>query len=190
MSVKNPLPLNDNPFGNDFISTEIRGLVETKERLEKWAENIHGKPMLDTMHRATLLVTRSAKINLSKPTVGVKFPTVNSGQLRNSITPEVKLSRGNVLQGVVGSNLKQAPFMEFGTGIPAGRPRTTPPIRVLKVWVDQKNRGGKNLNAYVVQRAIYKRGGLMPRKYLQRAFDDNVKEIQEMFEGTVKAIIK
>lgn len=171
------------------ISTEVQGLNELKQKIEQVAEDIHGKPMVDTMRRATLLVTRSAKINLSKPTVGVKFPTVNSGQLRNSITPEVKLARGNVLQGVVGSNLKQAPFMEFGTGIPAGRPRIAPPIRVLKVWVNQKNRGGKNLNAYVVQRAIYKRGGLMPRKYLQRAFDDNQKEIKEMFEGTVKIIV-
>ena len=171
------------------ISTEVQGLNELNQKIEQIAEDIHGKPMVDTMRKTTAIVTRSAKINLSKPTMGVKFPTVNSGQLRNSITPEVRLGRGNVLQGVVGSNLKHAPYMEFGTGIPAGRPRTTPPIRVLKVWVNQKNRGGKNINAYVVQRAIWKRGGLMPRRYLQRAFEDNQKDIQEMFEGTVKVIV-
>lgn len=171
------------------ISTEVKGLEETKRKLEQMAEDVHGKPMVDAMRQATLIVTRSAKQNLSRPTEGVKFPTVNSGQLRNSITPEVRLFRGNVLRGVVGSNLLHAPYMEFGTGIPAGRPRHVPPLRVLEVWVNQKNRGGKKLNAYVVQRAIAKRGGLIPRKYLQRAIDDNTPKIKELFEGTVKMIV-
>lgn len=169
-------------------SIEIKGLEETKRKLEQVADDIHGKPMVDTMKKSTALVTRDSKKNLSKPTIGVKFPTVNSGQLRNSITPEV-YTTGKILKGVVGSNLLHAPFMELGTGIPAGRPRHVPPLRVLQVWVNQKNRGGKTLNAYVIQQAIARRGGLVPRRYLQRAFEDNQKEIQDMFGKTVKTIV-
>lgn len=169
------------------ISVEVRGLVETQRKLEQVAEDVHGKPMVDAMRKATLIVTRDAKLNLSKPTTGVKFPTINSGQLRNSITPEIR-NKHNILQGVVGSNLKHAPYMEFGTGIPAGRPRHIPPLAAIQKWVSQKNRGGKTLNAYVIQQAIAKRGGLVPRRYLQRAFDDNKKKIQDLFDDTVKKI--
>ena len=170
------------------ISTEVKGLNELKQKMEQVAEDIHGKPMVNSMRKATLLVTRSAKLNLSKPTTGVKYPTVNSGQLRNSITPEIYTQR-NILRGVVGSNLVHAPYMEFGTGTFAGKGRHVPPIYVLEKWVKQKNRGGKKLNAYVVQQAIARRGGLVPRRYLQRAVEDNTNQIQEMFENTVKIIV-
>lgn len=174
-----------------FISTEIKGALELKNKLEQVAEDLHGKPMVNTMRKATLMIARDAKINLSRSTTGVRYPTVNSGQLRNSITPEVKTTRGiiPVLQGVVGSNLKHAPYMEMGTGIPAGRARHVPPIWALKKWIEQKNRGGKKLNPYTVQRAIAKRGGLMPRKYLQRAFDKNKSDIEDMFGKTVSSIV-
>jgi phage gpG-like protein len=173
---------------NNNVSVEVRGLEETKRKLEQVAEDIHGKPMVDAMKKSTAIVTRDAKKNLSKPTIGVKFATVNSGQLRNSITPEV-YTQNRVLKGVVGSNLKHAPFMELGTGIPAGRPKHVPPLRVLQVWVSQKNRGGKSLNAYVIQQAIARKGGLTPRRYLQRAFEDNQKEINDLFGKTVNAIV-
>lgn len=170
------------------ISVEVRGLAEAKAKLEQVAEDIHGKPMVNTMKKATAMITRSAKQNLSKPTIGVKYPTVNSGQLRNSITPEV-YSQHNILKGVVGSNVKRAPYMETGTGRFVGRPTHVPPIRVLKVWAEQKKRGGKSINPYVVQLAIKRKGGLHPRKYLQRAFEDNQKEIQDMFGKTVSGIV-
>lgn len=170
------------------ISIEIKGLIEAKAKLEQVAKDIHGKELFNTMTDATLIVTRAAKLNLSKPTEGVKYPTVNSGQLRNSITPEV-YDKSGVLTGVVGSNLKHAPFMELGTGVFVGKARHAPPLEVLKKWVAQKNRGGKALNAYMVQRAIYKRGGLRPRKYLQRAVDDNRAEIEGLFEKKIKIIV-
>lgn len=188
MAKTSPILSSPPPKGSSLLSTEIKGANELKQKLEQVARDVHGVPMFNTMRKATLMVTRSAKINLSTPTTGVKFPTVNSGQLRNSITPEV-YTKNNILRGVVGSNLKQAPFMELGTGIPAGRPKHVPPIAVLERWVSQKNRGGKKLNAYLVQRAIAKRGGLMPRKYLQRAFNDNKSEIEDMFGKTVKGIV-
>lgn len=174
-------------MAND-ISIEVKGAKEAQEKLEQVAKDIHGKELFNTMTDATLIVTRAAKLNLSKPTEGVKYPTVNSGQLRNSITPQV-YDKSNVLTGVVGSNLKHAPFMELGTGKFVGKARHTPPIEVLKRWVQQKNRGGKQLNAYMVQRAIAKRGGLRPRKYLQRAAEDNQDEIQRLFEKKIKIIV-
>lgn len=175
-------------MANQILSTEVKGANELKQKLEQVARDVHGVPMFNTMRRATLMVTRDSKLNLSKPTTGVKFPTVNSGQLRNSITPEV-YSKNNILRGVVGSNLKHAPYMELGTGIPAGRPKHVPPYKVIQKWTEQKNRGGKKLNAYLIWKAIAKRGGLMPRKYLQRAFESNQREIQEMFGKTVSGIV-
>lgn len=167
---------------------EVKGLVEAKRKLEQVAEDIHGKPMVNTMKQATLIVTRAAKINLSKPTQGVKYPTVNSGRLRNSITPEILDKRG-ILTGIVGTNVKYAPYMEFGTGVFAGKSRHRPPIKALKTWTEQKNRGGKSLNPYAIQLAIYRRGGLVPRKFLQRAVQDSTPEIENLFEKTIKIIV-
>lgn len=168
---------------------EIRGLEETKRKLEQVAGDIHGKPMVNAMKKSVLLIERSAKINLSKPTEGVQYPTVNFGRLRNSITGEV-YSKRDTLYGVTGTNVKHAPYMELGTGIPAGRPRTAPPYRVIKQWAEQKSRGGKKVNAYLAWRAIKKRGGLKPRKYLQRAFDQNKREIEELLDKTVSAVVR
>src|SRR5690606_19451646 len=108
--------------------TEIKGLEETKRKLEQVAQDVHGKPMVATFRQATLLLATDAK----------RFSPVDTGRLRSSITPEVfsksnPLS-GNILTGVVGTNVKYAPYMEFGAGVFAGKRPHRPRAVYLEQW--------------------------------------------------------
>lgn len=163
--------------------TQIRGLAETKQKLEQTARDLHGKPMVDTFQRATLMLVRDAKI---------KSP-VDTGRLRSSITGEVFTERkftGNILKGVAGTNVKYAPYMEFGTGIFTngeklhGAPHRPSP-KYLREWARRHK-----TNEYVVARAIALRGGLKPRKYFQYAADKNRDQIRKMIEDTVTGIVR
>jgi len=87
-----------------MIDVEIKGLKETQARMEKVVRDLQGEPFLMGMRKALLLVQRSAKL---------KAP-VDTGRLRASITPEVR-QQGTETLGVVGSNVKYAPFQELGT---------------------------------------------------------------------------
>lgn len=156
------------------IKTEIEGLEQTKRKLEQVAEDIHGKEMVDTFKEVTAIVTRSAKINAP----------VDRGQLRSSITPEV-YSRGMQLVGVVGSNKHYAPYMELGTGVFAGKRRHRVPAKYLTVWAKRHN-----TNAHDVSYAIFKRGGLEPRHYLQKAFRTNEEEIRRKISRKVRFIVE
>jgi HK97 gp10 family phage protein len=93
------------------IRVEVRGLKEVQQKMEQLAKDVCGTPMRDAMRTATLLVERSAKINAP----------VDTGRLRASITPEVRMTTVTV-QGIVGSNVVYAPFQEFkGRDKPQGR---------------------------------------------------------------------
>ena len=87
-----------------MLDLEIRGLIELQEKADQVIEDLHGKPMLDGMRKATLLVSKDAKI----------LAPVDTGLLRSSITPEVRQDGWTVL-GVVGSNVFYAPYQETGT---------------------------------------------------------------------------
>lgn len=163
--------------------TEIRGLQETKNKLEQTARDIHGKPMVATFQKAVLLLTRDAKI---------KSP-VDTGRLRSSITGEVFTRSalfGHTLTGIAGTNVKYAPYMEFGTGTFTdgeklhGRPHKVPP-KYLKEWARRHK-----ANEYVISRAIFIRGGLKPRKFFQYAADQNRDKIKKMIEDTVSGIVR
>ena len=84
------------------IKLEIKGRRELQRKAEQVMRDLHGEPMLKAMRDATLLVTRDGKKNAP----------VDTGRLRASITPEVR-SQGEDMLGVVGSNVKYAPFVEF-----------------------------------------------------------------------------
>lgn len=156
------------------LDIDVRGLEEAKRKLEQVAEDIHGRPMVNAMRQATALVTRDAK----------RFAPVDTGALRSSITPEVR-DNNRTLQGVVGSNKAYAPYMELGTGTPAGRPPHRPPVTALREW---SRRHG--ISAYLVARAIARRGGLEPRRFLQRAVEQNRERIIDLFNGTVRRIVE
>ena len=157
------------------VSVDARGLIEARRDMERIAADLHGRPMLDAMHRATFIVEADAK----------RLAPVDTGRLRASIASEVR-TEGKDVKGVVGSALAYAPHMELGTGTFVGRPRHFPPPRALEVWA---RRHGLP-NGFVAARAIYRAGGLRPRRFLQRAFEQNQARIVRILGDGVKGIIE
>ena len=82
---------------------------------------------------------------------------VDTGRLRASITHEVDQAHEVPEQAIVGTNVEYAPFQEYGTGIFAdGDP------------------------AFKSSRVIM--GGIMPRRFMRNALDDNAGYIQEQVD--------
>jgi phage gpG-like protein len=147
-------------------SLEIRGLVETQRKLEQTVADLQGEELLSGMRRATLLVQRDAK----------RLSPVDTGRLRASIVPEIR-QRGNTIQGVVGSNVIYAAAAELGS-----RPHY-PPISALQTWASRHG-----MNAYVLQRAIGRRG-TKAHRFFQQSFAQNRDRIVELIGDSVARII-
>jgi len=150
----------------DAIDVEIRGLEETQKKAEQLVREIFGPPMLDAMRDATLYVVGDAK----------KLAPVDTGRLRASITPAIRSSAEGI-QGVIGSNVHYAPYMELGT-----RPHW-PPLGALETWA--KRHG---TTAFQVARAIATRG-TKARRFLQGAVEQNAPKIYRRIEIAVRQII-
>ena len=148
------------------LSAQIRGLVEAQAKLDQTGRDLRGEEMQQNYRTAAMLVSTDAKI----------LAPVDRGGLRASITPTVRVD-GNVIMGVVGSNLDYAPYMETGT-----RPHW-PPLSALAVWARRHG-----TTAFVVARAISRRG-VRGRHYLQGAFEKNKSEIMRILERGVKGIV-
>lgn len=148
------------------VDMDVRGLIETQEKMEQVIKGLNGAPILRAYQRATLLVQRTAK----------QLAPVDTGQLRASITPDVRQS-WNRVQGVVGTNVVHGPFMELGT-----RPHW-PPLAALATWARRHG-----TTAFVVARAIARKG-LKARRYLQRAVEQNATAIQNIIGDGVAKIL-
>lgn len=142
------------------------------------------------------------KLNLERPAVQVleKYLTaaavtvagearrrapVDTSRLRTSINHKVE-TQGNTVTASIGTNVTYAPYMEFGTGLVHDHPswprkRHVVPAQALAAWAMRKGRGGKDFDAFTIARAISRRGGLMPRRYLRGAL--------EAYEGAIRANI-
>jgi len=158
------------------ISAEIKGLKETQRNLETAVKDLRGTPMVNAMRDSTLLVDRDAKKNL----IGYQSPTVggvDTGRLRASITPQVTVE-GETVRGVVGSNVKYAPYVEFDTS------PHWPPLAALEVWARRHH-----TSAFIVARAISRRG-TYGKHFLQNAFDANKDKIEKRIGQAVEAIVK
>jgi phage gpG-like protein len=156
------------------IKGQAKGLVQTKRNMEKTVAGLHGPDFLKAMQEVTLTVANDAK----------RLAPVDTGRLRASITPEVR-QVANFTQGVVGSNVVYAPYMELGTGTFVGRPRYFPPPSALDTWA---RRHGMS-SGFAVAMAIWKRGGTRPRRFLQGAFDRNRKYIVQRIGQAVARIV-
>lgn len=173
------------------ISAEVKGLKEVQAKMEQIVRDLSGKPMVNAMRDATLVVERSAKQN----------SPVDTGRLRASIVPEV-IGRDKEVQGIVGSNVKYAPFMELGT-----RPHW-PPLESIIAWVHRKQmtgtysikthrrmgskttqEGQDRATAFLIARAISRRGTKALR-YLGRAIDDNREKIHDILSRAVETIVR
>jgi len=84
-------------------SIELQGM----QALQRWAETrvraLQGNRVLAAMRNSVLMVERQAKIN----------SPVDTGRLRASITPDVGIGEGNAVEGIVGTNVEYAPWVEF-----------------------------------------------------------------------------
>jgi len=142
--------------------------------MEEIAAQLHGRGMVNAMKKAAGLVLRESRKNAP----------VNRGLLRSSLAMEVRATAREV-QGVVGSPVKYAPHMEYGT-----KP-FTPPLQPLVRWVELKfGKRGQDaiLVAKGVQRKIARRG-LKPRRYLRSAVEDNKSKLIDILEQGVKDIV-
>lgn len=153
---------------------EVRGLVEAQKKMKQVVRDVHGGRLSSAMDTATQMVTRDAKL----------LAPVDTNRLRSSITPEVRTD-GNTLEGVVGSNVLYAAAMELGTGTPAGHSPHYPPPAALDLWA---RRHGFS-SGFMVARAIWRRGGLKGRQFLQKGFDQNKAAIQKLLEDAVKKAV-
>ncbi len=120
------------------------------------------------MSEATILVANQAKANAP----------VDTGRLRASIHNKVEDVSNGVI-GRIGPNVSYGAYMEFGTGTqsdgPGGRRgRHFPPSGALNVWAGRHGFGPGA--GYLVARAIGRRGGLKPRRYLRRALQGKLRQ--------------
>jgi len=88
----------------DVNESAVKDIKEAQRDIERKLKEMTGGPVVQTMRNATLMILRDAKI----------FAPVDTGRLRASITPSVE-STEDAIKGVVGSNVKYAPYQETGT---------------------------------------------------------------------------
>ena len=148
------------------VDVEVKGLIELQKKMDQMVKDVHGEPILNAMRDSTLQLQRDARI----------FAPVNIGRLQSSIVPAIRATPDTV-EGVVGTDVDYAPYMEFGT-----RPHF-PPIAALQVWADRHG-----VSAFLVARAIARRG-LAPRRYMQRSFEKNKSAIERRFERAIAEIV-
>lgn len=128
------------------------------------------KPLRNFFERGTIDLQNRAR----------QHAPVNDGQLRGAIAHEVDPASppawgaAGVLNALPGSPLlAKAAAMEFGTGLlgegPGGKKkRHFPPPAALEGWA--KKHGFRS--GWAVAFAIWKKGGLKPRRYMRRAKEE------------------
>lgn len=157
------------------IRVSVRKQAQVQRKLDQVVNDLHGREFQAGMRQATLIVQRDARLNAP----------VDTGRLRSSISTSLNQT-GNTIEGVVGSNVDYAPYMELGTGRFVGNSPYFPPPRALAVWA---RRHGMP-SGWVVAYAIYKAGGTRGRFYLQDAFDKNEETIKQLLGRSVNKIVR
>lgn len=159
-----------------MIRVVAQGLLEAKRSAQRTAANLSGEPMVAAMRRAVAVVIADSK---------VRSP-VDAGRLRGSITGDVRQTMTGI-SGIVGSNVVQSAPMEMGTGTFAGQRPHFPPPRSLTVWARRHGMAGKE---FLIARAIFRRGGLEPRKYMRSAIDNKRQTVIRILEEGVQNSIE
>jgi len=142
----------------DNISFKIEGLDALIKRLGKLAPEIAKEVAME--------VNASALAIQSKARRDVK---VDNGILRNSIQLK-EINTGDKIMYTVGSRLKYAPYVEFGTGgtvsVPAG---------YEDFAIQFKGKGIKKIN-------------LRPRPYLIPAFESEIPVLRKNIQNVIKNV--
>lgn len=155
------------PGGGPSIT--VSGVAGVKSTLSTVGAGLTGHPMKRVMDEIVAIVTRDARLGAP----------VDTGMLKNSITgySEAYGTGDKHIQGVVGSNLSYAPYMELGA-----KPHW-PPLSALQVWARRHG-----IPAYVVAKKIAMKG-IKPRYYLKKAHDKNESYIKQRIADGVKGLI-
>lgn len=159
-----------------MIQVQIVGLEKLVGKLK--GDALLGAPLRKAFTDSAALLEREAKLRAP----------VDTGGLRSRITHAVD-GAPVPLWGKMGTNVFYAPYMEFGTGTMAegkgGKGgRHQPPSGALDLWA---RRHGIP-SGFLVARAIGRRGGLKPRRYLRGALEGNLGKIQGFFNACARAI--
>ena len=125
------------------------------DNLEEFINRGLEKAIQEGLEKACLIVEADAKRNAP----------VDDGQLRQSITHKV-----SEFEGVIGTNVEYAPYVEIGTGIYSteGTGRKT-------AWIYQDEKTGE----------MVKTKGMKAQPFLVPALESNRKDIEKCFEGLV-----
>jgi len=175
-----------NPSGLD-LDVQLRGFSRA-------IRGLNNLPLADAtrawLHASGMLVRSLAQIRAPR----------NLGALAGSIRERVDGSENPTFVDI-GSNLHYAPYMEFGTGmvhdhptwpraphIPyVGKNPNGQPVLGLLEWGRQK--GGASLG-YAAAKAIAKRGGIKPRRYLRGALEEAVPTIAREYSAMVGRLLR
>jgi HK97 gp10 family phage protein len=155
-------------------TVEIRGLNEAIKTLNN-ADKI-------IQHEFSVAMDQSVKTLSGFAKKGA--PVGVSGELRASITDEVRNVGAHDVEGIVGSPLPYAIYVEMGT-----RPHY-PPIAPLILWVERKMRVEDD-KVYGVARAIQRkigRVGTKPQEFFKKAFEQAEPKIYIYFEKALDRI--
>jgi len=155
---------------------------------------IEGLDLVMARLRADLIAQRHLRAGLEA--VGLllvsearKRAPVDRGPLRASIAHKVDPSAVPLFVEIghlTDSAAPYAPYMEFGTGLVHDHPswpRRVPmvPPRALEGWARRHG-----ANPFAVARAIPRRGGLTPRRYLRGALEDNQSAVVRIVAGALR----
>lgn len=142
-------------------------------RVSKMVDNIDNI-IRDTLEFAGTVVMGKAK----------EYSPIDRGILRGSITRGNVYKNSNGYEIKVGTNVKYAPYQEYGTGIFAGRGYIYPKRSRFLVWTDRKS--GKLIFAKRVK-------GIKGRFYFKKAkefFIANIDKIKLKLSNIFKIYVK
>jgi len=148
-------------------SIKIEGLDKL---LKKVDPKLLSKPLRNFFQRSTIAIQNRAR---------EKAP-VDTGRLRAGIATEVDHS-SPPKWGKVGTNVKYAPFVEFGT-----RPHWPPP-GVLQPWARRHGFPPGARGDFLVRRAIAQHG-TRARPYLTPAFEESMSDIKHFLDRVADEI--
>jgi len=157
-----------------LIDVEVKGLIELQHKTIQMMNDLHGAPIVNAMRDSLMVIVSDAR----------KDAPVDTGRLRSSILPEIRDAATEV-QGVVGSNVVYAPYIEFGT-----RPHF-PPISAIRLWVHHKGMAAaedEGRVAFLIARKIA-RTGTKAQPFLMPAFAKNETAIRNRFGRAVEVIV-
>jgi len=165
-----------NPQGRGTITIEVIGEAALKRGIIR-AQGLTTEAVEQIIHDAGEELLQLAQINLHR----MKPPGIDTGALVQSLQV-----RHEQLSATVFSDLKYAPFIEFGT-----RPHF-PPLQPILEWVKRKlhvpEKRAKGV-AFMVVRKIGRRG-TPPRPFLSNAFMVVRKRILSQMKAGVSTAIR